>query len=217
MEFYNNFIRTFNDLPDHTTLLVHSLSGCLLHCYGCHNYDEIIANKPKLYKTEQDLYDYLDKSGFLFDAIMFSGGEFLIDKIDDIIQLLTRVRKCFDGKIIVTTCGAYPNKLKQLIELHLVDGIHIDMKLPYHALDIKEDKEIFQAVIGISPNQKLITHFLESINIVLQHNSPYDQVRTVKYPILDQAFFDEIEQYITDQKTYWDSQVAYYLNEFLTV
>src|SRR5699024_4350144 len=92
MKLYNNFIRTFNDLPDHTTLLIHSLSGCPLHCFGCHNYDEIVANTPAEYKTPDDLYHYLDKSGFLFDAVMFSGGEFLIDRVDDIADLLETVR-----------------------------------------------------------------------------------------------------------------------------
>nr|WP_231710810.1 4Fe-4S cluster-binding domain-containing protein [Gracilibacillus suaedae] len=201
-------------MPDHTTLLIHSLSGCLLHCYGCHNYDEIIANKPKNYKTKEDLYAYLEKSGFLFDAVMFSGGEFLIDKIEDIIDLLHQVRTIFNGKIIVTTCGVYNTKLKRLIAEGLVDGIHIDMKLPYHVLDPKEDQNIFHDVMGIKPNQQLIENLLDSIDVVIQHNSPLDQVRTVKYPILAEIFFDEIRDYVERRKSYFQSDVPYYLNQF---
>src|SRR5699024_1317956 len=127
MKLYNNFIRTFTDLPNHTTLLIHSLSGCPLQCFGCHNYDEIIANTPKEYKTTDDLYDYLRKSGFLFDAIMFSGGEFLINPMDKVCDLLRHVRDLFAGKIIVTTSGIYYQKLRVLYDENLVDGIHIDM------------------------------------------------------------------------------------------
>ncbi|KAB8129906.1 4Fe-4S cluster-binding domain-containing protein [Gracilibacillus oryzae] len=217
MKFYNNFIRTFHDLPDHTTLLVHSLSGCPLHCYGCHNYEEIVANTPKQYKTEQDLLDYLNKSGFLFDAIMFSGGEFLINKTSEIKPLLQQVRTVFSGKIIVTTCGVYPEKIKQLYEENLADGIHIDMKLPYHLLDVEEDKQIFQDIMGITPNEKLLGKLLESIDTVLKHNSALDQVRTVKYPILADSFFNEIRDYIQAKKSYYQCEnVPYFLNDFFS-
>ncbi|GGB59759.1 4Fe-4S cluster-binding domain-containing protein [Virgibacillus dakarensis] len=215
MNFYNNFIRTFNDLPNHTTLLLHTLSGCPLHCFGCHNYDEIIANTPREYKTPKDLYDYLKKSGFLFDAVMFSGGEFLIDKIDDICEVLTNVRQLFDGRIIVTTSGIYHQKVRKLYEENLVDGIHIDMKLPYHALDPKEDAEIFLAVMGIKPSQKVVDNLLASVDLVIQHGSILDQVRTVKYPILDEAFFEEICHFVDKKKALYHSEVPYFLNEFM--
>src|SRR5699024_2676285 len=168
----------------------------MLHCYGCHNYDEIVAHTPKEYKTKTDLYNYLELSGYLFDAIMFSGGEFLIDKIEEITTLLEKTRSIFSGKIIVTTCGIYNKKIRHLIKLGLVDGIHIDMKLPYHVLDPKNDQQIFQDVMGIKPNEKLINNLLDSIDTVIQHNSPLDQIRTVKYPILADIFFEEIRIYI---------------------
>ncbi|WP_138417257.1 4Fe-4S cluster-binding domain-containing protein [Aquibacillus sediminis] len=215
MKFYKNFIRTFNDLPGHTTLLIHSLSGCLFHCFGCHNYDEIVAQTPKEYKTKEGLYTYLEKSGYLVDAVMFSGGEFLIDKIEEIEDLLKNVRARFDGKIIVTTCGVYCDKVKHLFRKDLVDGIHIDMKLPYHVLDVDADQQIFKDIMGITPTEKLVDNLLDSIDTVIKHNSELDQVRTVQYPILSDAFFDEIKSYVNKQKAYYNSNVPYYLNEFL--
>lgn len=215
MKFYKNFIRTFNDLPDHTTLLIHTLSGCPLHCFGCHNYDEIIANTPKEHKTREDLYQYLEKGGFLFDAVMFSGGEFLIDNINEICDVLRNVRQIFDGKIIVTTSGIYHKKVQRLYEENLVDGIHIDMKLPYHALDVEEDKQIFEDVIGITPSQKVVDNFLQSIDMVISHGSILDQVRTVKYPLLDDAFFEETRNYVEERKAYYQSDVPYFLNDFM--
>lgn len=217
MKFYDNFIRTFNDVPNHTTLLVHSLSGCPLQCFGCHNYDEIVANTPKEYKTRDDLLSYVNKSGFLFDAIMFSGGEFLIDDIQKVLDILIQTREVFPGKIIVTTSGMYPNKIQALYEDGLVDGIHIDMKLPYHALDVQADQAIFQDIMGIKPSDKMVQNLLTSIDKVIAHNAAVDQVRTVKYPILDEFFFTEIQQYIDARKTHYNSDVPYYLNDFLHV
>lgn len=217
MKFYQNFIRTFNDLPDHTTLLVHSLSGCPLHCFGCHNYDEIIAHTPKEYKTIDDLFFYLKKSGLLFDAIMFSGGEFLIGDINDICAVLRQTREIFQGKIIVTTSGIYHDKVKKIYEENLVDGIHIDMKLPYHALDVSLDQQIFQDVMGIKPSRRMVQDLLASIDLVIAHNSQVDQVRSVKYPILDEMFFKEIRSYVEKRKKYYQSEVPYFLNEFLYI
>ncbi|WP_231735414.1 4Fe-4S cluster-binding domain-containing protein [Gracilibacillus massiliensis] len=215
MKLYNNFIRTFSDLPNHTTLLVHSLSGCPLHCYGCLNYDEIIANTPKDYKTTEDLYDYLIKSGYLFDAVMFSGGEFLINPFNEIRELLQNAKEIFAGKIIVTTSGIYFRKVRALYDENLVDGIHIDMKLPYHILDVKEDAKIYQDIMGITPNKKLVEELIASVDAVIEHNTLFDQVRTVKYPLLDEAFFQEIEHFIEKRKVYHQSIVPYFLNEFV--
>jgi len=214
MKLYNNIIRTFTDLPNHTTLLIHSLSGCPLHCFGCHNYDEIIANTPKEYKTTDELYDYLKKSGFLFDAVMFSGGEFLINPLNEVRDLLQRVRELFDGKIIVTTSGIYFQKLQALYEENLVDGIHIDMKLPYHVLDVKEDAQIYKDIMGITPSKKLVDQLIASVDAVIEHNSILDQVRTVQYPLLDEVFFTEIRHFVEERKAYHGSIVPYFLNEF---
>ncbi|MBY7142445.1 4Fe-4S cluster-binding domain-containing protein [Virgibacillus sp. NKC19-3] len=216
MKLYNTFIRTFTDLPNHTTLLIHSLSGCPLHCFGCHNYDEIVANTPKTYKTPDDLYDYLEKSGFLFDAIMFSGGEFLINPFDDVRDLLQEVRARFDGKLIVTTCGMYYQKLDTLYEENLVDGVHIDMKLPYHMLDVKDDAQIYKDIMGITPNQKLVAQLIASVDTVIKHNTIFDQVRTVRYPLLDEAFFTAIRQFVEERKAHHNSIVPYFLNEFVS-
>ncbi|MFC3899850.1 4Fe-4S cluster-binding domain-containing protein [Aliicoccus persicus] len=191
------------------------MSGCPLKCFGCHNYDEIIANTPKEYKTHEDLYDYLERSGFLFDAVMFSGGEFLINPMDDVRELLLQVRKRFEGVIIVTTSGIYYDKLQTLYDEQLVDGIHIDMKLPYHMLDIKEDAQIYKDIMGITPNEKIVEQLLNSVDAVIAHNSVLDQVRTVLYPLLDDAFFEEIQKYVEAQKLYFDSAVPYFLNNFI--
>src|SRR5690625_5627460 len=98
MKLYNNFIRTFTDLPNHTTLLLHSLSGCPLKCFGCHNYDEIIANTPKEYKTIDELYDYLKKSGFLSIPVCFSADNFVFNHFNRELPHLHHCVQLFDGK-----------------------------------------------------------------------------------------------------------------------
>lgn len=215
MKFYKKLIRVFNDLPDHTTLLIHSLVGCPMKCIGCHNYDEIIANTPKDYCTSKDIINHIEQNGFLFDAVMFSGGEFLLEGIDKISDLLLEVRSVFDGKIIVNTNGMFPDKVDFLLRNSLVDGIHVDMKLPYHMLDIKEDKEIYRAIMGITPTKQLIDNLLNTIELVIKSDTSLSQVRTVKYPLLSQEFFDETKRYVEELKQKYNSIVPYFQNEFI--
>ncbi|OEG00345.1 radical SAM protein [Vulcanibacillus modesticaldus] len=215
MKFYKNLIRTFNDLPEYTSVLIHSLVGCNFYCYGCHNYGEIVAKKHSEFFTSEDIIEQIKLNGFLFNAIIFSGGEFLIEDFNSITKLLKELRVIFDGKIIINTNGSFPDKIKYLLEFQLVDGFHIDMKLPYHALDINKDQEIYKSIIGFKPSQRLINNMLSSIELIIENNSPISQVRTVKYPILDQDFFSEIESYIVQLNKKFNSNVTYKLNEFL--
>ncbi|GBF11202.1 4Fe-4S cluster-binding domain-containing protein [Tepidibacillus sp. HK-1] len=217
MKFYKQVMRTFVDLPSHHSLLIHSLVGCNMHCFGCHNYDEIVAKKHEEFFTEEDMIQQIQLNGYFFDAIIFSGGEFLLEKIEPIINFLNRIRSIFHGLIIINTNGTFPDKMRTLINQKLVDGFHIDMKLPYHLLDINEDKEIFQAIMGIEPTQHFLEKLLTSIEIVIQQNSPYSQIRTVKYPILSDEFFEEIEYYIKTLNQNYHTQVEYRINEFLDI
>ncbi len=83
------------------------------------------------------------------------------------------------------------------------------MKLPYHLLNVEEDKQIFFDIMGIHPSQKIVNSLLTSIDTVIKHNSLLDQVRTVKYPILAEEFFEEIKKYIDNRKAYYQSKVPY--------
>lgn len=214
MRFYKNFIRSFRDLPNYHSLLIHSLAGCNFKCIGCHNYKELIENKDNQdYFEESDILAQLKLNGYLFDSIIFSGGEFLLEDLDSISQLLGDIRKIFDGIIIINTNGAFPNKIAHLLNEQLVDGFHIDMKLPYHLLVVEEDKDIYQTILGIIPTQDFIEKLLLSIKFTIKNNSPYSQVRTVKYPMLSQEYFTEIEKYISKLRRKYNSNVPYRLND----
>ncbi|WP_019534599.1 radical SAM protein [Paenibacillus ginsengihumi] len=215
LAFYPRFIRTFDDLPGYTSLLIHSWNGCNMRCFGCHNSDELIAKKPDgRHLDGRQVIDRLQGCRSMFEAVLFSGGEFLINEYSEIADCLREVRAVYDGKIIVFTNGTYPRKLQQLFDDKLIDGAHIDMKLPYHALDPAQDREIYEAVIGIAPSETYCKAILESVEIVIRHNSDVSQVRTVRYPILSEHFFDEIRIYVDKLKDKYNSRVPYFINPY---
>ncbi|WP_235533006.1 radical SAM protein [Paenibacillus sp. Leaf72] len=216
LTFYPRFIRTFTDLPGHLSLLIHAWNGCNMRCYGCHNDAELIAQKPipHLLLTAEETLDRLSGSDGLFDAVLFSGGEFLIGSAAELESFLRRVRLIFRGKIIIMTNGTFPGKLKRLLELALIDGVHIDMKLPFHLLDPAEDAEVFEAIIGAQPSVRFCQDILDSVDLVIRHNSRLSQVRTVRYPLLSEEFFVQIASYVEHLKDKYDSIVPYSLNPY---
>ncbi|HDK7176523.1 TPA: radical SAM protein [Clostridium botulinum] len=217
MRFYKNIIRSYVDLPNNISMLIHSIScGCNLKCYGCFNYNDLIVNPPNEYYTEEDILNIIRKQGFMFDAIIFSGGEFLLEDIKDIEDLLKNIKKEFTGKIIIYTNGTNPNKVEYLLNKKLVDGFHVDMKLPYHLLDVKKDKDIFKVIIGFIPTQNMINNILKTTNIIVKNGSKYNQIRTVRYPVLTDDYFKEIKLYIKQLEERYNKKIQYKLNEFIS-
>lgn len=215
LAFYPDFIRTFDDLPGHVSLLIHSWNGCNMRCYGCHNYEELVASKPDSWAlTGEQVIDRLKGSHSLFDAVLFSGGEILINKVPETVRFLQQVREIFAGKIVVFTNGTFPRKLQRLLTDQLVDGVHIDMKLPFHCLDPVYDRKVYEAVIGIVPSKKYCQNILESVEMVIHHNSKLSQVRTVRYPLLSEEYFEQIQMYVDSLKSKYNSEVPYFLNPY---
>ena len=214
LKFYPKMIRTFEDLPGCTSLMIHSLAGCNLRCFGCHNYDDLVASRHEHDLLAEDVVEQIMGNGYLFDAIIFSGGEFLMGNIVEISAFLAEIRKSFTGTIIINTNGTFPEKIRYLLERELADGIHIDMKMPYHTFDKSMDMAAYQTVLGISPTSELIENMLASVQSVVWHNSPYSQVRTVKYPVLSEEYFEQIRTYVDELNKRYKSKVTYKLNEF---
>lgn len=188
-------------------MLVYAI-GCNLRCYGCFNYETLIAN-PKHTCDEQYILNHIKNNGYLFDSIIYSGGEFFIHSILNIEKLLTKTRSLFDGKIIVNTNGLFPKKVKYVLENDLVDGIHLDLKLP---IETNDDLDVKLDVLGSNIDLKLV---YETANIVSKNNSNHSRFRTVKYPILSDEYFNMIEKNVNEINKKNNSKIKWSLNNFI--
>ncbi|MFB9275151.1 radical SAM protein [Cohnella cellulosilytica] len=215
LAFYPGFVRTFDDLPGRVSLLIHSWNGCNMRCFGCHNYDDLIAAKPDASRlTAEQAVERIRASAGLFDALLVSGGEFLVNRASDIVDFLRSVRGAFDGAVIVYTNGTYPGKLRMLLDRGLVDGVHIDMKLPYHLLDPGEDSDVYETIIGTVPSRRTRRDMLAAVEAVIRHNGETSQVRTVRYPQLSDEYFERIRAYVDELNAKHGSRVPYFLNPY---
>ncbi len=113
------------DFPDHLSCVVFT-QGCPWRCRYCHNHDLIPANKTGEFNWD-DIVKFIKSRKGLLDAVVFSGGEPLLQKnlLDSIKQI-----KNMGFKIGLHTTGAYPDRFKKV--LPHIDWVGFDIKhLPF--------------------------------------------------------------------------------------
>lgn len=196
------------------SIIIHSV-GCNLKCFECFNYQTVVLNKTDC-KNEGWVIEQIKKNGFLSDTIIFSGGEFLNNKIDDIISFMNKVRSCFDGIVIIYTNGTHPVKMKILCDLNLCDGFHTDMKLPYYSLS-NLDSELFETTVGIKHDDETIKKMIEAIDITVHTDKGFSQVRSVRYPYLSNQIFESNKKYIDGLNDKYNKNTPYFVNEFIEI
>lgn len=106
--------------------LVLFMSGCPLTCRYCHNV-ELLDDSTE--KSFDEIKREIDSSADFLDAIVISGGEPLM-QIDALIEIFTYVKE-IGLKTKLDTSGIYPDKIKQLLDLDLLDFVSLDVKTTF--------------------------------------------------------------------------------------
>ncbi len=215
IKYYKNLLLTLTEIKGHPALLVHALTGCSFRCFHCFNVKELIDKKHDEYYLIDDVIKYVVRQKDLFEYIVFSGGEFLNASIDDLTSDLEQVRLVSDKPIIVYTNGTNYDKMKVLSERGLVEGYHIDMKLPYHLLN-EEDFDLAELTLGVRLNDlSLFKKLLRSIAFTIKSDCGYSKVRSVKYPFLSESAFEQNRAYIESLNDKYEKAVPYEVNDFI--
>ena len=106
--------------------LVLFMSGCPLTCRYCHNV-ELLDDVTE--KSFEEIKDEIDSSADFLDAVVISGGEPLM-QTDALIEIFTYVRQ-IGLKTKLDTSGIYPDKIKELLDLNLLDFVSLDIKTTF--------------------------------------------------------------------------------------
>ena len=155
---------TLLDFPGHTACTVFT-PGCNLRCPFCHNGGVVIPDRDTQYYTEDEIFAFLKKRAGVLDGVAVTGGEPLLQP--DIGEFLKKVRE-LGYKVKLDTNGAYPERLRALLEAGLVD---------YVAMDIKNSKEKYPVTAGIDDLD--VEPFIESIGIIKTLAPDYEFRTTV--------------------------------------
>lgn len=125
--------------------LVIFMSKCPLACRYCHNV-ELLEDDTEW--SFDEIKHEIDTSADFLDAIVISGGEPLM-QVDALIEILNYVRQ-IGLKTKLDTSGIYPDKLKQLLDLELLDFVSLDVKTTF-----SKYKKITGANIGFQVKKSM--------------------------------------------------------------
>ena len=111
------------------------LYGCNFRCGFCHNPEIVIRDFEEGF-SEENILNFLKERKGKLDAVCITGGEPLMSLDLDFVKKIKEI----GYKIKVDTNGSFPNRLKEMVDLGLVD---------YVAMDIKAAKKNYSKVVNV--------------------------------------------------------------------
>ena len=159
--------------------LVLFMSKCPLACRYCHNVELLEDNTEKSF---EEITHEIDSSADFLDAIVISGGEPLV-QTDAVIEILKYVRQ--KGlKTKLDTSGIYPDKLKEILDLDLLDYVSLDVKTTF-----SKYRKITGANIGFQVKKSM--ELINEAGVHLEIRTTYVPTLHTKKDIMN--LVDEIE------------------------
>jgi len=126
------------------------LYGCNFRCGFCYN-PELVVGKDGGDFSEDYVLDFLRKRVGKLDGVCITGGEPLMSLDFDFVRKI----KEMGFNVKVDTNGSFPSKLKEMIDLGLVD---------YVAMDVKSCREDYSRVAGVDVDLGKIEESMRIVN-----------------------------------------------------
>ena len=161
-----------------------------MRCFWCHNGYLIPYDYPPSFQPieEDDFFDFLAERVKFLDAVVISGGEPTLQ--DDLLEFCEKT-KMLGFYIKLDTNGTKPAMLKGLIANRLLD---------YVAMDIKTYAEQYDKLC----REKIeLDDILDSINIILAANIPYEFRTTCVKPFVGRDNIEDLAKMIKGAKLYY--------------
>lgn len=161
--------------------------GCNLKCPFCHN-ARLVTEEAERF-DEKEILSYLNKRKGVLDGVVISGGEPMLQR--DLFNFMKKVKEI--GLLIkLDTNGCFPDKLKEAIDLGLVD---------YVAMDIKNSPDKYPQTAGIDIVD--MEKIKSSIEIIMSSSVDYEFRTTVTKELHTPEDFVEIGKLIRGAKRYY--------------
>lgn len=180
--------------------LVVFFAGCNFRCPYCQNSGLIPLESGEEVSLEL-LQKRIEYELNLIDAAVFTGGEPLLQPDD--LKEAAKLVKDYDLKLMLDTNGSIPRVVEQLLDLHLIDRVALDVKAPLTA-------EEYKKAAGLQYESEAI---VKGIRRTLKMCNRYDieiEARTTVAPTIsdDSNFIRRIAQEIKGRCA------VYYLQQF---
>lgn len=139
-------------------------SGCNFRCPFCHNASLVTKTDGTPSISEEEILSFLKKRQGILDGVCITGGEPLLQH--DIIPFLEKIHSM--GYLIkLDTNGTFPEKIKEIVDMRLVDFI---------AMDIKNSRCKYALTTGLAHTSENV---FKSIELIMTCGIPYEFRTTV--------------------------------------
>ena len=164
------------------------LGGCDFRCPYCHNAELLDPDYPPLME-DRELLSFLRKRQGMLDGVCITGGEPLLRP--DLPALLDSIR-ALGYKIKLDTNGAWPGRLKAILDAGLAD---------YIAMDIKNSPERYSETIGRTAFD--VAPVRESVRLLMSGSTDYEFRTTVVAELHCEEDIRAIGRWIAGAKRYY--------------
>ena len=178
---------TLLDFPGKVACTVFT-AGCNFRCPFCHNASLVLSPDLTDQISEEEFFAFLKKRKNILDGVCITGGEPLLQK--DIESFIEKIRET-GLSVKLDTNGAYPARLKSIIDKGLVD---------YVAMDIKNSKEKYPITAGADVDIEKIS---ESVDILMNSDIDYEFRTTVVKELHSVEDMKNIGKWISGAKKYF--------------
>ena len=177
---------TLLDFPGQVACTVFTV-GCNFRCPFCHNSSLVVSpGVPEL--LQDDFFAFLRKRRGLLDGVAVTGGEPLLHP--DMPAFLEKIR-ALGYAVKLDTNGAFPDRLRELLEAGLVD---------YVAMDIKNSKEKYELTAGVPG---ILPQVEASAALLLGGQTPFEFRTTLVDELHEPADFAAIGRWIQGAARYF--------------
>ena len=164
-------------------------AGCNFRCPFCYN-KQLVLGKTEII-SEETILSFLEKRRDVLEGLSISGGEPLLQ--EDIVDFTEKVKK-LNYLIKIDTNGAFPEKLKELIDKKLVDYVSMDVKAP---------KEKYAQLAGVKID---ISKIKQSVDLIKNEAPDYEFKTTIVPGLLDKKDIVEIAKWLEGSKQFYLQQ-----------
>ncbi len=174
---------TLSDYPGHIAAIVFT-QGCNFRCPFCHNGPLLPLDRPAGELVDEGLVlDALKTRAAFLDGVVITGGEPTLQK--DLTGFIERIR-AINLKVKLDTNGSRPDVLADLLAVHLLDWVAMDIKAPVAK---------YSQLTGVVAPVEAVR---ESIAILVESKIPCEFRTTFVPPLLSKRDLDEIRSYLPD-------------------
>ncbi len=155
------------DYPGHVSSVLY-LCDCPYRCPFCQNHG--LLNRENCWDVETDAIVERVAENFPFiDSICITGGEPL-SQADGLVELLEKLH-ALGISVKLDTNGFYPDRLKRIVEMGIVDYIAMDIKAPLNS-------EHYSRVTN-RVDDGVVDKVKESLRIISKSGIPFEPRTTV--------------------------------------